>query len=102
MNNNDLVISKSNTLDENSISKFLKFKDIIIETDLVDRILKLKGKNNQQTHLTGLAFHLNVEAIAKIINESIDENVPTESKAIMKTVRKDVSNRINKADIWDK
>lgn len=102
INENSIVVakSKSNTLGEISISKFLKSKDMdVVETDLGDRILQLKGKDNKPTHPTGPASHLNVEDIANIVNDSMNVNVPAEPKAIMGTVRKDVLDRLDKANI---
>jgi L-lactate dehydrogenase complex protein LldG len=101
-NNNNIVIakSKSNTLGEISISKFLKSKGIdVVETDLGDRILQLKDTDNKPTHPTGPASHLNVEKIAEIINDSMDENIPPEPRIIMETVRKDVLSRLDNASI---
>ena len=99
---NSMIIakSKSNTLGEIDVSKFLKSKGIeIVETDLGDRILQLKRKDNKPTHPTGPAAHLNVEQIAKIINDSMDEDIPAEPKAIMEVVRRDVLDKIAKTDI---
>ncbi|KZX14500.1 lactate utilization protein B [Methanobrevibacter cuticularis] len=88
--------SKSNTLGEIAISKYLKSKNIdVVETDLGDRILQLKGTDNKPTHPTGPASHLNVAQIASIVNDSMDVNVEADPKAIMKVVREDVLNRIN-------
>jgi len=92
--------SKSNTLGEIAISDFLNSHGIdVIETDLGDRILQLKGKDNKPTHPTGPASHLNVEQIAKIVNEKMNTNVPAEAKAIMELVREDVLDKISYADI---
>lgn len=99
---NSMIIakSKSNTLGEIGVSKFLKSKGIeLVETDLGDRILQLKGKDNKPTHPTGPASHLNVEQIAKIVNDSMDMDVPAHPKAIMEVVRKDVLDKIAKANI---
>lgn len=92
--------SKSNTLGEIFISKFLKSKDMdVVETDLGDRILQLKGKDNKPSHPTGPLSYLNVENIVKIVNNSMNVNVLPEPKAITETVRKDVLNRLDKANI---
>lgn len=100
--NNQTVIakSKSNTLGEIAISKYLKSKGMdVVETDLGDRILQLKGKDNKPTHPTGPASHLNVQQISDIVNKAMDKDIPPEPKAIMETVREDVLNKIAKADI---
>ncbi|MBZ9571027.1 LUD domain-containing protein [Methanobrevibacter sp. TMH8] len=100
--NNQTVIakSKSNTLGEIAISKYLKSKGMdVVETDLGDRILQLKGKDNKPTHPTGPASHLNVQQISDIVNKAMDKDIPSEPKAIMETVREDVLNKIAKADI---
>jgi len=100
IDSNIIAKSKSNTLGEIGLSKFLKSKGIdIVETDLGDRILQLKGKDNKPTHPTGPASHLNVEEIAKIINDSMDENVPPIAEDIMKVVREDVLDKLSKSDI---
>ncbi|MCL2687319.1 MAG: LUD domain-containing protein [Methanobrevibacter sp.] len=102
-NNNDLITiakSKSNTLGEIDISKFLKLKGIsLIETDLGDRILQLKRKDNKPIHPTGPAVHLSVNDIAEIVNNALDKNVPAEPKAIMELVREDVLKKIAKSYI---
>ncbi|MDR0900587.1 MAG: LUD domain-containing protein [Methanobrevibacter sp.] len=104
--------SKSNTLGEIAISKYLKSKGFeVVETDLGDRILQLKGENNKPTHPTGPASHLNVEEIANIVNNAMNKSnkdvnnnheniiIPPEPKAIMETVRGDVLEKIAKSQI---
>ena len=92
--------SKSNTLGEIGLSSFFKSKKIeYVETDLGDRILQLKGKDNKPTLPTGPASHLNVEEIAKIVNDSMNENVAPIPKDIMELVREDVLAKISKSDI---
>lgn len=103
VSDNDRIVvakSKSNTLGEIAISKYLKSKGIeVVETDLGDRILQLKENDNKPTHPTGPASHLNVQQISEIVNQSMDKNISPEPKDIMETVREDVLNRITKADI---
>ncbi|MCC7561598.1 MAG: LUD domain-containing protein [Methanobrevibacter arboriphilus] len=92
--------SKSNTLGEIAASKFLQSKGIdVIETDLGDRILQLKGKDNKPTHPTGPASHLNVEEISKIVSKGLDVDVACDPKSIMEVVKKDVLNKVSEADI---
>lgn len=92
--------SKSNTLGEIAASKFLESKGIdVIETDLGDRILQLKGKDNKPTHPTGPASHLNVEEISKIVSKGLNIDVACDPKAIMEVVKEDVLNKVSEADI---
>ena len=99
-NSNIIAKSKSNTLGEIAISEFLKSKGFdIVETDLGDRILQLKGKDNKPSHPTGPASHLNVEEIAEIVNDSMDENIPPQREAIVELIKKDVLDKIANAEI---
>ncbi|GAA5818625.1 MAG: lactate utilization protein [Methanobrevibacter sp. CfCl-M3] len=99
-NENVVAKSKSNTLREIAISDFLKSKNIdIVETDLGDRILQLKENDNEPTHPTGPASHLNVEHIVNIVNLALDVNIKADPCEIMKIVRKDVLERISKSNI---
>jgi len=101
-NENSIVVakSKSNTLGEISASKFLQSKGIdVVETDLGDRILQLKGKNNKPTHPTGPASHLNVEKISEIVSNGLGVDVAPNPKAIMEVVRKDVLAKLSDANI---
>ena len=92
--------SKSNTLGEINISKFLKSYGMdVVETDLGDRILQLKGKDNRPSHPTGPVSHLNLKEIVKIVNDKLGANVLEEPKAIMELVRADVLDKISYADI---
>ena len=92
--------SKSNTLGEIKLKKHLADKNIeVVETDLGDRILQLKKTDNKPVHPTGPASHLNVSDIADIVNESLDANVNPEPREIMETVREDVLNRIENANV---
>ena len=92
--------SKSNTLGEIAISKFLSSHNIeVIETDLGDRILQLKKTDNKPTHPTGPASHLNVNEIANIINETLKTNIEANPKAIMETVKDDVLKKLANCEI---
>lgn len=97
---NIVAKSKSNTLGEIRLSKFLFSKNIdVIETDLGDRILQLKKIDNKPTHPTGPASHLNTAEIANIVNEAMDVNVNPEAREIMETVREDVLEKIANSNI---
>jgi L-lactate dehydrogenase complex protein LldG len=101
---NDPIIkiakSKSNTLGEIAISKFLSSQNIeVIETDLGDRILQLKKTDNKPTHPTGPASHLNVHQIAKIINKALKTNIGPDHKAIMEEVKGDVLKELAECEI---
>ena len=92
--------SKSNTLREIDASQFLEEKGMkIIETDLGDRILQLKKQDNAPVHPTGPASHLTVHDIAKIINESMNLNLPEVPREIMEAVRADVLSLLEKSVI---
>jgi len=92
--------SKSNTLREIDASRFLESHGMtIIETDLGDRILQLKKKDNEPVHPTGPASHLTVENIADIVNESMNLNLPPIPRPIMESVREDVLNLLDKSYI---
>ena len=90
--------AKSNTLNEINLKGHLK--DIeVVETDLGDRILQLKKTDNNSTHPTGPASHLNVSDIAHIVNNSLDIDVNPNPKDIMEAVKKDVLKRIKNTRI---
>ncbi|KZX15735.1 LUD domain-containing protein [Methanobrevibacter filiformis] len=92
--------SKSNTLGEIGVSKYLGDSRIeVVETDLGDRILQLKENNNKPTHPTGPASHLNVAQITEIINNSMNLNIKANAKDIMEVVKKDVKEKIAKCNI---
>lgn len=92
--------SKSNTLREIDASQFLEKKGMkIIETDLGDRILQLKKVDNAPVHPTGPASHLNVHDITKIINESMNLDLPEVPREIMEAVRADVLSLLDKSVI---
>lgn len=92
--------SKSNTLGEIGLSKFLSSNGIdVVETDLGDRILQLKKNDNKPTHPTGPASHLNTAEIANIVNESMNINVNPEAREIMEAVRGDVLEKIADSNV---
>ena len=97
---NTIAKAKSNTLGEINIKKHLSDKDIdVVETDLGDRILQLKKTGNKPVHPTGPASHLNISNITEIVNESLDVNVDPIPREIMETVRHDVLNRLENANV---
>ena len=97
---NTIAKAKSNTLGEINIKKHLSDKDIdVVETDLGDRILQLKKTDNKPVHPTGPASHLNISNITEIVNESLDVNVDPIPREIMETVRHDVLNRLENANV---
>lgn len=89
--------AKSNTLGEIDLKNHLDID--VVETDLGDRILQLKKIDNKSVHPTGPASHLNVEEIAKIVNESLNADVGDEPREIMEAVRSDVLSRLEKASV---
>ena len=92
--------AKSNTLGEINLKGHLKDSDVdVVETDLGDRILQLKKTDNKPVHPTGPASHLNISRITDIVNESLDANVSPEAREIMETVRQDVLNRLENANV---
>ena len=92
--------AKSNTLGEINLKKELAKRGYeVVETDLGDRILQLKRKDNKPVHPTGPASHLNISKITDIVNESLDANVNPEAHEIMELVRQDVLNRLESARV---
>lgn len=92
--------SKSNTLREIDATQFLEDEGMtIVETDLGDRILQLKKDDNSPVHPTGPASHLTVHDIAKIVNESMNLDLPAEPRSIMEAVREDVLSLLEKSSI---
>ena len=92
--------AKSNTLGEINLKGHFKDSDVdVVETDLGDRILQLKKTDNKPVHPTGPASHLNISRITDIVNESLDVNVSPEAREIMETVRHDVLNRLENANV---
>ena len=92
--------AKSNTLGEINLKMELPKRGYeVVETDLGDRILQLKRKDNKPVHPTGPASHLNISKITDIVNESLDANVNPEAHEIMELVRQDVLNRLESARV---
>ncbi|MDR2624147.1 MAG: LUD domain-containing protein [Methanobrevibacter sp.] len=92
--------SKSNTLREITISDFLKLKGVeVVETDLGDRILQLKETNNEPTHPTGPASHLDVEHIADVVNSAMNLNIKPDPHEIMNVIREDVKEKIANSNV---
>jgi L-lactate dehydrogenase complex protein LldG len=82
--------SKSNTASEIGIGDFLKDEDIeLIETDLGDRIVQFT-RNKKSSHPIGPAAHLNIEEIARIIREELNQPLKDDPKEILEIVRRDV------------
>ncbi len=102
LNEDEIYIakSKSNTLREIDASQFLEKNGMkIIETDLGDRILQLKKVDNAPVHPTGPASHLNVHDITKIVNESMNLDLPEVPREIMEAVRANVLSLLDKSVI---
>jgi len=92
--------SKSNTLGEIHLSKFLKDNGYeTIETDLGDRILQLKKDDNKPVHPTGPASHLNVDNIRDIVNGACGSSLKSDSKEIMDFVKKDVLEKLKSTNV---
>jgi iron-sulfur cluster protein len=90
-NENVIAKSKSNTVSEIGLSKFLKEKEVeLVETDLGDRIVQLNPHDHRPAHPIGPALHLKVEKIAEIISESLGVTVEPEPRAIMELVKANV------------
>lgn len=100
VNSKHIAKAKSNTLGEINIKPYLIDKGFdVVETDLGDRILQLKKYDNKPVHPTGPASHLDVNQIADIVNESMDENVSPVPREIMETVKADVLNRLKECEV---
>lgn len=92
--------SKSNTVFEIGLSNFLKEKNIgLVETDLGDRIVQLNPNDKRPAHPIGPALHLNVEKIAEIISESMNEDIEAHPRTIMELVKADVLQELNKCQV---
>ena len=92
--------AKSNTLGEIDLKNHLSDGEIdVVETDLGDRILQLKKTDNKPVHPTGPASHLDVSNITEIVNESLDVEVNPVPREIMETIRSDVLNRLENANV---
>ncbi len=92
--------SKSNTVFEIGLSNFLKEKNIgLVETDLGDRIVQLNPHDKRPAHPIGPALHLNVEKIAEIISESMNEDIEPHPRTIMEMVKADVLEELNKCQV---
>ena len=77
----ELVIakSKSNTMGEIGLSKFLEDKGVqVVETDLGDRIVQL-DPDSKPSHPIGPASHLRIEDIAKIISNEFNIEIKPEA-----------------------
>src|SRR5512145_3355531 len=92
--------SKSNTVSEIGLSHFLKEKNIdLVETDLGDRIVQLNPHDKRPAHPIGPALHLNVEKIAKIISESMGEQIKPDPRIIMEMVKANVLEELTKCHV---
>jgi L-lactate dehydrogenase complex protein LldG len=92
--------SKSNTVGEIGLSKFLKDKKInLIETDLGDRIVQLKPDDKRPAHPIGPALHLDMEKITEIISESVGKSLEPEPRIIMELVRANVLEELAKCSV---
>jgi L-lactate utilization protein LutB len=100
---NDVTVtkSKSNTLREIDIEKYLNNQGIkFLATDLGDRILQIKDGENTPIHPTAPAAHLNVQEIANIVNNSdMGVHVNADAHEIMQAVRKDVLQKMENSDV---
>lgn len=92
--------SKSNTLGEIAISKYLKSKNIdVIETDLGDRILQVKKDEKRPSHPTGPASHLDVSHISEIASDYLGFKVKNDPKAIMEAIKEDTLKQLENCKI---
>ncbi|MDP2837479.1 MAG: LUD domain-containing protein [Methanobacteriaceae archaeon] len=92
--------SKSNTVSEIDLAKFLTDKNInLVETDLGDRIVQLNPTDKRPAHPIGPALHLNVKKIAEIISESLGQEIEPEPRIIMELVKANVIEELSKCKI---
>ncbi|MBC7090291.1 MAG: lactate utilization protein, partial [Methanobacteriaceae archaeon] len=90
--------SKSNTLTEINLVKFLEKKGLeVIETDLGDRIIQLT--NDKPIHPTAPALHFNMEEIADTINEKLKVKVDANPEDIMNTIKSDVLRKLEDVNV---
>jgi len=98
--NETIAKSKSNTVSEIGLSKFLQEKNInLVETDLGDRIVQLNPHDKRPAHPIGPALHLNVEKIAEIISESMGEEIEPHARIIMEMVKANVLEELIKCQV---
>nr|WP_245923907.1 LUD domain-containing protein [Methanothermobacter tenebrarum] len=90
--------SKSNTLSEINMAKFLEKKGLkVIETDLGDRIIQLT--DDRPIHPTAPALHFNMQEIADVITEKLKVKVKANPKDIMETIKADVLNKLENVKV---
>lgn len=95
-----LIKSKSNTWGEISGRSKLEARGVtVVETDLGDRLLQLKGHDNRLSHNTVPAAHLSINEIVDIVNNALNVNIPPDHQTILETVRADVKEHIAKAQV---
>jgi L-lactate utilization protein LutB len=98
-NEKNVAKSKSNTASEIGITDFFRKNGInLIETDLGDRIVQFTNKK-KSSHPIGPAAHLNVEDIARIISEKLNEEVKSDPQQILEIVKLDVLKGIKKCNV---
>ncbi len=93
-----VVKSKSNVTKEIELTSALQLQGIeVIETDIGDRILQiLKCK---PSHPTGPIAHLSAKAIAEGLSKFYGENISEDPEDIVRFVRDEIRNYIEKANI---
>lgn len=97
----ELVIakSKSNTMGEIGLSKFLEDKGVqVVETDLGDRIVQL-DPDSKPSHPIGPASHLRIEDIAKIISNEFNIEIKPEPREILDIIKNDVLLKLTQCNI---
>jgi len=92
--------SKSNTINEIGLSKFLDDKEIeLVETDLGDRIIQIDSDSKGPSHPIAPAAHLNINQIAEITSKKFKKEIKAEPKDILEAVKEDVIKRISNCSV---
>lgn len=95
---NVIAKSKSNTLSEINMAKFLEKKGLeVIETDLGDRIIQLT--DDRPIHPTAPALHFNIQEIADIITKKLKIKIKANPEDIMETIKADVLNKLENVKV---
>jgi len=97
--NEDMVAkSKSNTAGEIQLTEYLESKKVnVLETDLGDRIVQFD--ESHPTHPIGPACHLDMARIAEIVSSKLQKDVKAEPRAILDSVKKDITGKIPNCNI---
>ncbi len=93
-----IVKSKSMVSEEIELNRFLEKKGYkVVETDLGEWIIQIAGE--RPSHITAPALHKTKEEVAELLSEYLNQDVPPDPKAIVKTARKYLRKSFIEADV---